>query len=47
LRGKSVRIFYVFRPERRVVLLDGMIKKRDDIPREVMERLRRLQKEVR
>lgn len=47
LRGKSVRIFYVFRPERRIVLLDGMIKKRDDIPREVMERLRRLQKKVR
>jgi hypothetical protein len=46
LRGKSVRIFYVFRPGRRVVLLDGMIKKRDDIPREVMERLRRLQREV-
>lgn len=44
LRGKQVRIFYVFRPGRRIVLLDGMIKKRLDIPRHVIERLRRLQK---
>ncbi len=46
LRGKQVRIFYVFRPGRRIVLLDGMIKKRDDIPRDVLDHLRRLQKEV-
>jgi hypothetical protein len=47
LRGKQVRIFYVFRPGRRVVLLDGIIKKRNDIPGDVLKRLRQLQKEVR
>lgn len=46
LRGKSVRISYIFRADRRVVLLDGIVKKRVDIPRDVIERLRRLQKEV-
>jgi hypothetical protein len=46
LRGKSVRIFYIFRPDRRVVLLDGIVKKRTDIPGDVIERLRRLQREV-
>ena len=46
LRGKQVRIFYVFRPGRRIVLLDGMIKKRDDIPRDILDHLRRLQREV-
>ena len=46
LRGKSVRIFYVFRSGRRISLLDGIIKKRDDIPPDVVARLRRLQKEV-
>jgi hypothetical protein len=46
LRGKSVRIFYIFRPDRRVVLLDGMVKKRTDIPLDVIERLRRFQREV-
>src|SRR6266849_90465 len=39
LRGKQVRIFYVFRPQRRVVLLDGMVKKRDDIPAAALKRL--------
>ena len=46
LRGKQVRIFYVFRPQRRIVLLDGMVKKRDDIPAAVLKRLRQLQREV-
>jgi hypothetical protein len=46
LRGKQVRIFYVFRPGRRIVLLDGMIKKRGDIPSDVLAHLRQLQKEV-
>lgn len=40
LRGHQVRIFYTFRPGRRIVLLDGMIKKRDDIPRDVLKRVR-------
>ena len=46
LRGKQVRIFYVFRPQRRIVLLDGMVKKRDDIPDMVLKRLRQLQRDV-
>jgi len=47
LRGKQVRIFYTFRPRQRIVLLDGMIKKRNDIPPEVVKRVRALQKQVR
>jgi len=46
LRGKQVRIFYVFRPQRRIVLLDGMVKKRDNIPAAVLKRLRQLQRDV-
>jgi hypothetical protein len=46
LRGHQVRIFYTFRPGRRIVLLDGMIKKRDEIPRDVVKRVRRYLKEV-
>jgi phage-related protein len=38
LRGKQVRIFYVFRPGNRIVLLDGMLKKRTDIPDRMMRR---------
>ncbi len=40
LRGHQVRIFYVFRPGRRIVLLDGMVKKQDEIPEEVLQRVR-------
>ena len=46
LRGKQVRIFYVFRPQKRIVLLDGIVKKRDDIPTTVLKSLRQLQREV-
>lgn len=46
LRGKEVRIFYTFLPDRVVVLLDGEIKKRDDIPARTMGRVRRYQAEV-
>ena len=45
LRGHQVRIFYVFRPGRRIVLLDGEIKKRDDIPKEVLARVQQYQRE--
>ena len=38
--------FYVFRPGHRIVLLDGMVKKRNDIPHDVLERVRQLLKEV-
>jgi hypothetical protein len=36
----------MFRPNRVVVLLDGEIKKRDDIPAKTLERVRVYQKEV-
>jgi hypothetical protein len=43
LRGPAcgVRIFYVFRPGRRVVILDGYLKKRQDIPPGVLSLMRR------
>lgn len=40
LRRHQVRIFYTFRPGRRIVLLDAMIKKQDEIPAPVLKRLR-------
>jgi hypothetical protein len=40
LRGHQVRIFYMFRPGCRIVLLDGMVKKQDEIPDEVLKRVR-------
>ena len=46
LRGKQIRLFYVFLPGHLIVLLDGEIKKRDDIPRRTMERMKDLQAEV-
>jgi len=46
LRGKEVRIFYMFLPNRVAVLLDGEIKKRDQIPAKTLERVRGYQKEV-
>lgn len=46
LRGRRVRIFYVFLPGRRLVLLDGMVKKRGDIPADVLRRVRRYQREM-
>ncbi len=46
LRGKEVRIFYMFLPNRVAVLLDGEIKKRDDVPPRTLERVRGYQKEV-
>lgn len=44
--GTGVRVFYVLLPENRAVLLDGMTKKRDDIPDATMKRLRALQAAV-
>jgi phage-related protein len=41
-----VRIFYVFRPGRRVMLLDGMIKKRNKIPGDVLARVQGYQRQV-
>lgn len=46
LRGHQVRIFYMFLPGRRIVLLDGIIKKQDRIPRQDLDRVRAYQVEV-
>lgn len=46
LRGRQVRLFYTFRPGRRITLLDGMIKKRGDLPAEMVDRLRGLVAQV-
>ena len=40
LRGKQIRIFYMFLPGRRAMLLDGEIKKRRDIPPKTLKRVR-------
>lgn len=40
LRGHQVRLFYVFRPNQRIVVLDGMVKKQDEIPPQVLARVR-------
>ena len=40
LRGRQIRIFYMFLSGRRIVLLDGEIKKRDDIPPRTLKRMR-------
>ena len=36
----------MFLPDQRIVLLDGIVKKRDEIPRAVLKRLRQLQRQV-
>lgn len=49
LRGggsSQVRIFYMFRPGRRIVVLDGILKKQDAIPRDVLERMRTYRRDV-
>ena len=43
LRGHQVRLFYVLRSGRQLLMLDGMVKKRDKIPRDMMKRLRQMQ----
>lgn len=45
--GTGVRLFYVLLPDNHAALLDGMTKKRDDIPDAMMKRLRALQAAVR
>lgn len=47
LRGRrGVRLFYTFRSGRRVIVLDGVVKKRRDIPAEVLTRVRGYQRGV-
>jgi hypothetical protein len=42
----GVRIFYVTAPGRRLILLDGIVKKRQGIPARTLDRLRRFQADV-
>ena len=46
LRRYQVRIFFVFRPGHRVVLLDGIVKKQDKLPPEAVERAERLKRDL-
>ncbi len=46
LRGHQVRIFYMFLPGRVAVLLDGIIKKQDKIPRADLDRVLGYQRDV-
>jgi hypothetical protein len=46
LRGHQVRIFYMFRPGRQIVLLDGVIKKRDRIDSADLKRALMYQQDV-
>ena len=46
LRGSQVRIFYMFRPGRKVVVLDGIVKKQDKIPKDTLRRVRKYQRDV-
>jgi hypothetical protein len=46
LRGKQVRLFYMFLPKYLIVLLDGEIKKRDDVPPRTLARMRALRAQV-
>lgn len=46
LRGHQVRIFYMFLPGRVIVMLDGIVKKQDEIPRQDLERIRHYRQEV-
>ena len=39
-KGYQVRIYYVFRPGRRIVVLDGDVKKQDKISQDVLKRIR-------
>lgn len=43
---RPVRIFYVFRPGHRIVVLDGIVKKRGRIPGGVLKRVRSYQRDV-
>ena len=46
LRGHQVRIFYMFRPGREIVLLDGIVKQQDRIPASDLARVGGYQREV-
>jgi hypothetical protein len=43
LRGKQIRLFYMFLPNRVAVLPDGEIKKQDAVPAATLRRVRQYQ----
>jgi hypothetical protein len=43
---RPVRIFYVFLPGRRIIALDGIVKKRGRIPVDVLKRVRGYQRDI-
>ena len=43
---RPVRIFYIFQPGRRVVVLDGIVKKQDRIAGDVLRRVRGYQRDA-
>ena len=43
---RPVRMFYIFRPGRRIVVLDGIVKKKDKIPADVLKRVRGYQRDA-
>lgn len=47
LRRNQVRLFYMFEPGQVIRLLDGMVKKQDRIPADVLARARSYQKDAR
>jgi hypothetical protein len=47
LRRNQVRLFYIFEPGQIIRLLDGMVKKQDRIPADVLARVRGYQKDAR
>ena len=46
LRGHRVRMLYLFRPGERIVVLDGMVKKQDKIPVDMLRRIRSFQRDL-
>ena len=46
LRGHQVRIFYMFRPGWRIILLCGIVKKRGTIPPDALTLARKYQRDV-
>jgi hypothetical protein len=43
---RPVRIFYIFEPGRRIVVLDGVVKKQDRIAGDVLRRIRSYQRDA-
>lgn len=46
LKGYQVRLYYVFRPGRKIIILDGDVKKQDKISQDVLKRLRAYRRDL-